>query len=1006
MLKIRQVSIERTDRTLSVLDSEVGRGLRQGGHFTLPDIDSDIQSDRRQEIREYLEQRYNTDGRQRVFSAGTFSTLKLKAAIKDVARVHRVPHGLVNYITAIFEDDNMTWTDLFRLAARNAKVRRFVNDYPQVVEDIRGIMGQPRAASIHASAVIVTPAEKDGRPAECFDFLPVRKMDGLLVSELDGYSVEEIGLLKEDILATKELSKLGAVLGDVNREYGTHYTLEDIARHELRDEKTYRLLADGYTQNVFQFSSRGITKFIMDVQPDNIEDLIIINALYRPATLDVGATEEYVRYKRGEVVPVYNFGTYEATKNTYGLMTYQEQFMSIAHTLGGFDLGKTDVLRKAIGKKNPELMASLKDDFIAGAVANGCPDEEASEIWHKIETAGGYSFNRCISGRERIYRPKCGRWQPTIAQMYRLMNSARYARETGHVSLRKKYLIYGYGVAFSLNEKRRLVKNRIRDIRFAGYKAVYRITLEDGKTLDVTANHKHPTQRGMLRTDQLIAGKDRMFVNAGRAKIDSEFRFTDKGRGNDPEYHDPARSVKYELNSRKGHMGFTRRPDSEYVRLQHYRKTRMADYCEYCGKYDKRLEIHHRDGDHSHCGEYFENLVVLCPSCHKKEHYAYGRRKWCERGYDTIQVTVASVTYLGEEEVYDVEMEAPHHTFLTGGGIVTCNSHAAAYALTAYVGAWLKANYATAFYTVALQWADDTQIATLMSEMEQCSTARIVPPEINRSAVQFYTDYRSDSIYWSLSRIRMVGVKTAEYIVRERERFGDFTSVEEFIRRIFRHRFGKLRTWEDEEAMAPEGRVPVNARHVKHLILAGCFDALERIDAVDGRHGILQRAAAELGFALDEREFDPQHIGKHYFWTRLQIAVSGIGSIDYRRIFDSSPVRQQVKGRASYMSLREAAVLENEGKRIAVCATVTQVEELSYKDKATGDRVSFCKVVLQQNTDTMELVCWNDFYSAHRSQVAALKDRIVIVSAVIKYSDYAGVNTLNTYKTSILSQTE
>ena len=106
------------------------------------------------------------------------------------------------------------------------------------------------------------------------------------------------------------------------------------------------------------------------------------------------------------------------------------------------------------------------------------------------------------------------------------------------------------------------------------------------------------------------------------------------------------------------------------------------------------------------------------------------------------------------------------------------------------------------------------------------------------------------------------------------------------------------------------------------------------------------------------------------------------------------------------MSLREAAVLENEGKRIAVCATVTQVEELSYKDKATGDRVSFCKVVLQQNTDTMELVCWNDFYSAHRSQVAALKDRIVIVSAVIKYSDYAGVNTLNTYKTSILSQTE
>lgn len=1003
-MKIQRIDIKRADTPFSVLDSDVGRGLRQGGHFTPPDIDSDVQSERRQEIKEYLEERYDTDGRQRVFSAGTFSTMKLKAALKDVARVHRVPHGLVNYITAIFGDDNMTWTDLFRLAARNAKVRRFVNDYPQVVEDIRGIMGQPRAASIHASAVIVTPAEKEGRPAECFDFLPIRKMDGLLVSEFDGYSVEEIGLLKEDILATKELSKLSATIAIVNREYGKSYTLENITHDELHDTKTYGLLAEGYTQNVFQFSSRGITKFIMDVQPDNIEDLIVINALYRPATLDVGATDEYVRYRHGEVAPVYNFGTYEATKNTYGLLTFQEQFMSIAHTLGGFDLGKTDVLRKAIGKKNPELMASLKDDFIAGAIANGCPDYEAREIWHKIETAGGYSFNRCISGRERIYRPKCGRWQPTIAQMYRLMHDAGYARSTGHRSLRQKYLGGGYGVAFSLNEKRRLVKNRIKDIRFAGCKAVYRITLEDGRTLDVTANHKHPTQRGMLRTDQLIVGEDRMFVNAGYIKADSRFRFTDKGRRNDPEYHAPARSVKYELNSRKGHMGFTRRPESEYVRLQHYRKTRMADYCEYCGKYDKHLEIHHRDGDHSYCGRYFENLVVLCPSCHKKEHYAYGRRKWGEKGYGIVLVAVASITYLGKEEVFDVEMEAPYHTFVTGSGIVTCNSHAAAYALTAYAGAWLKANYPTAFYTVALQYADDKEIATLMSEMERCSAARIVPPDINSSQVQFYTDYRTDSIYWSFGRIKMVGVRTAEHIVRERERFGEFTGVEDFVRRIFRHRLKKYRTWEDDFPPAEAERVPVNARHVKHLILAGCFDMVEGIDSPAGRYGILQRAAAELGFALDEREYPQQSIGKHYFWARLQIAVAGIGAIDYRRIFDESQVRPKVKGRASYMSLRDALVMENEGKKVAVCATVTDVEELSYKDRTTGDRVTFCKMTLQQNTDTIEAVCWNDFFSIRRAEIMGLKDRIVVLTGIIRYSDYSGVNTLHTTKTSILSQ--
>lgn len=724
-MKVTRVEIKKTSTETSALDSDVGRGLQKGGHSALPDIDVDYQSDRRQEIKEYLEQRYNTDGRQRVFSAGTFSTMKLKAVLKDVARVYRLPHSLVNYITAIFEEDNMSWTALFKLAAQNPRIRKFVNDYPDVIEDMRVLMGQPRTTSIHASAIIVTPAEKDGQSAECFDFLPIRKMDGLLVSEFDGYSVEEIGLLKEDVLATKELSKLGATIDIVNRTYGKSYTLESIASEELNDPKTYALLADGYTQNVFQFSSRGITKFIMDVRPDCIEDLIVINALYRPATLDIGATEEYIRYKRGEVAPVYSFGTYEATKNTYGIMAFQEQYMSIAHTLGGFDLGKTDVLRKAIGKKNPELMASLKDDFISGATANGCPDYEAQEIWHKIETAGGYSYNR---------------------------------------------------------------------------------------------------------------------------------------------------------------------------------------------------------------------------------------------------------------------------------------SHAAAYALTAYAGAWLKSNYPSAFYTIALQWADDKEIPQLMSEMELCSTAKIVPPDINVSQMQFFTDYAADEIFWSFSRIKMVGIKTAEYITAERNRFGPYENIENFIHRIFRRKLKKYVHWDDPDNPQQSERVPVNARHVKNLILAGCFDKTESVGSVTERYGILKRAARELGFELNGTDFPAELIDKHYFWSIRQIAVSGIGSIDYRRIFDNAPVREKMKGRVSYMSLRDALIMENEGKRIAVCATVLEVEELSYKDKQTGDKVGFAKLKLGQNNDIIEAVCWNDFYTEYRREITGLKDKIIILTAVIKYSDYTGANTLNTIKSSLLFQ--
>ena len=720
-MKVTDIHIRKTASPITVTDCFVNKGLVSGGHASLPDIDVDYASDRRQEIKEYLEERYNTAGRRRVFSAGTFTTMQLKAALKDVARVHRVPHGTVNYITAML-DDGTDWTGLFRQAAVNKKLKDFIQTYPEVIEEVRLVLGQPKAASIHASAIIVTPETRNGKPAECFDFLPIREMDGVLFSEFDGYSVDEIGLLKEDVLATKELAKLNSIIGLVNEHYGQSLSIERITGRELEDEKTYRLLSEGNTQNVFQFSSPGITRFIQDVRPDCIEDMIAINALYRPATLDIGATEDYIRFRRGEVAPVYNYGCYEATNNTFGIMVYQEQFMSVAHTLGGFDLGKTDLLRKAIGKKKADLMATLKADFIAGAVRNGCPDYEAEEIWHKIEVAGKYSFNR---------------------------------------------------------------------------------------------------------------------------------------------------------------------------------------------------------------------------------------------------------------------------------------SHAAAYALTAYCGAWLKANYPSAFYTVALQWADDKEIPSLMAEMERCSAAKIVPPDINRSGVEFFTDYATDEIFWSLTRIRQVGIKTVEYIVSERTR-GKFECIENFIHRIFRYKLKKYCYWEDPDNPDEAVKVPVNARHIKNMILAGCFDRIENVRAVTERYAVLERAAKELGFSLSDKDFPAEMRDKHYFWSQQQIAVSGIGSIDYRRIFDSSEARQTVRGKASYLSLEEVSRDENDGRRAAVCATVVDVAEHSYKDRETGQRKRFAKLTLSQNNHLTECVCWNDYYIAHRTEILSLKGKVVILTAMIRYSDYNGCNALQMTKNSLL----
>lgn len=686
-------------------------------------MDIDYSSDRRQEVKEYIERRYNHNGKQRVFSAGTMTTLKLKAVLKDVARVHRVPVNIVNYITAIFDDDKMTWTDLFKLAATNKKIHDFIQKYPQVIEDIRGIMGQPRSSSVHASALLVTPDQKDGEEMECFDFTPIKKVDGMLVSEVDGYALDEQGLLKNDCLGIKELSKIKAIIDICNDKYNANLTFQDIAQSGLDDSKVYQLLKEGHTQNVFQFSSVGMTKFLMSMKPNKIEDLIAANALYRPATLDSGSADKYVTCKLGDAAPVYLWGTYNAMKDTYGVLCFQEQLAQIAREVGGFSLGEGVKLVKLISKKKIDKIKALRGKFMDGANAKGCPKDDAEAIWDMFEAAGSYLFN---------------------------------------------------------------------------------------------------------------------------------------------------------------------------------------------------------------------------------------------------------------------------------------SSHATAYAITAYVGAFLKANYPSAFYTIALQWADDKEIPSLMSEMEQCSKAKIVHPDINVSDVQFFTDYQNDEIFWSLTRIKMVGVKTVEYIVEERQKNGAFTSIENFIHRIFKYKLKKYEYWDDPDNEEEARKVPVNARHVKHLILAGCFDKIENVKSLPERYRILCVAAKELGFDLKEEDFPSDMTDKHYFWSMLQIEVSGIGSVDYRRIYDNSEAKQHIRGRASYMTIKDAFLKESEGKRIAVCATVLEHDEVEYQDKKTGEKKTFCKLKLQQNNDIIELVMWDDFYKANRDKVIQSKNKMIIVSAIIKYSDYSGCHCLQTYKSSRL----
>ncbi len=1073
-----------------------------------------------------MEERYNTEGRQRVFSAGTFTTLKLKAALKDVARVHRVPHSTVNYITAILED-NMDWTDLFRVAATNRKVWSFIQTYPEMIEDVRGVIGQPKASSIHASAIIVTPEKRNGRAVECFDFLPIRKMENQLVSEFDGYSVDSIGLLKEDVLATKELSKLSATINLVNETYGTHYSIESITRDKLEDEKTYRMLADGYTQNVFQFSSRGITRFIQDVQPTCIEDLIAINALYRPATLDIGATDDYVRYRRGEVAPVYNYGCYEATKNTFGIMVYQESFMLVAHTLAGFDLGKTDVLRKCIDEDSlfwtEQGYARIKD-LQSGTGVHVISPTECISKYNKVSRVLLPQTKECIrittrSGKELVCTgdhrilTNLGWVEAKDSKGTFVIRDLVEKYGTYSEDWRKTYITVAlitegtcascdYSMAFSNKDKSKidLFINCIESYlgcndykTYCDKKGVMRILVNRKYLNDIQVQsvkskahelpleylsfNKHELLRclgWMIDFDGFILSKNgNIYYSSKSHKLVHQVQYIFDNIGVKSniikKYNKQYKEYYYEIY-------VTDHKDNKRLHemLKDYsKKVAEFNFEERIGATSPNFSLYQVPYNVWHPSisqlisnsgysknelmnsSILSNLAKNVPLTHERLNRILqicGRNKWLEFVADNnvFYDEVVSVVTVGERVVYDfkmmdgvqplacvngmvihncigkkkVDLMATLKTdFITGAIANGCpdfeaeeiwhkievagkysfnRSHAAAYALTAYCGAWLKANYPSAFYTVALQWADDKEIPPLMSEMELCSSAHIVPPEINRSGLHFSTNYQTDEIFWSLSRIKMVGGKTVEYIVAEREKNGNYTSIENFIHRVFRYKLKRYEYWDDPDNPEEARCVPVNARHVKNMILAGCFDEMERVEAVTERYALLERAAHELGFVLPEKDFPAELRDKHYFWSQQQIVVSGIGAIDYRRIFDNSEIKSQVKGKASYMSLRDALLGDNEGKRITVCATVTEFSECSYKDKTTGEKKRFGKLMLQQNNDLMECVCWNDFYLAHRTEIAALKDKVVILTAVIRYSDYKGANGLQTYKTSLL----
>ena len=355
---------------------------------SMPDIDVDFCIDGREDIYKYVVERYG--GGDYVAQIITFGKLKTKAVIRDVGRALGIPLREVDAIAKMVPDVlNISLDAALRQEPRLAELAEKDPNVGDLIQICRVLEGLPRHASTHAAGVVISD-----RPL--VDYLPLYKgKKGEVVTQYDMKIVEKIGLVKFDFLGLRNLTVIAKTLALIERQGKPPLDLENI---ELTDPDTYRLLSAGDTTGVFQLESTGMKDLLVRLKPEFFDDIIALVALYRPGPMESGMIDDYVARKHGKKVVEYMVPELEPIlKETYGVIVYQEQVMKIAGELANYSMAEADDLRKAMGKKIPEIMADHRQRFVQGAKDNKIPADRANKLFDLIEKFGGYGFNKSHS---------------------------------------------------------------------------------------------------------------------------------------------------------------------------------------------------------------------------------------------------------------------------------------------------------------------------------------------------------------------------------------------------------------------------------------------------------------------------------------------------------------------------------------------------------------------------------------------------------------------------------
>lgn len=352
--------------------------------ISMPDFDVDFCQDRRGEVIDYVKKKYGED---KVAQIATFGKLQPKAAIKDVARVFGLPFAESNLLTSLVpEEEKMTVAKSLELEPklkemyeRDPKIRQIFN----ISMRLEGLL---RHASVHAAGVIIT-----SKPV--VEYAPLmRDKEGGPVVQFDKDFSEKIGLVKFDFLGLKTLTVIKRAVDFIRRDHDKKFDIEEI---DLDDKNVYDFISRGETIGVFQLESSGMIDLCKRIQPNSIDDVTAINALYRPGPLESGMVDDFIEIKHGRKQMEFAFPELgPILKDTYGVIVYQEQVMNIARAIAGYTLGQADMLRRAMGKKKEDEMIKNRGFFLEGAGKKGYNIEKAGALYDLMANFAAYGFNK------------------------------------------------------------------------------------------------------------------------------------------------------------------------------------------------------------------------------------------------------------------------------------------------------------------------------------------------------------------------------------------------------------------------------------------------------------------------------------------------------------------------------------------------------------------------------------------------------------------------------------